>query len=111
MLKHLRPRAPRADAVAVRAGWTEQAMSQRTLYRLLAAVGGGAVGFAYYYFVGCRTGACPISGNPWIATAYGAVVGVLLVPADRPAVTRGSTDETVGPSGSDARPAAGGKEV
>lgn len=39
---------------------------------------GGGLGFAYYYFIGCRTGACPISSNPTISTAYGGLIGLLL---------------------------------
>ncbi len=38
---------------------------------------GAALGFGYYKLVGCASGACPITSNPWIATAYGAVVGAL----------------------------------
>ena len=40
---------------------------------------GGGLGFAYYYFIGCRTGACPISSNPLISTAYGSLIGLLLI--------------------------------
>jgi hypothetical protein len=36
---------------------------------------GAAGGFAYYYFIGCTSGACPITSNPWISTAYGGVIG------------------------------------
>lgn len=39
---------------------------------------GAGLGFAYYYFIGCRTGACPISANPFISTVYGGILGVLL---------------------------------
>jgi len=39
---------------------------------------GGAAGYAYYRFVGCRTGACPLTGNPYISTAYGAMMGLLV---------------------------------
>lgn len=39
---------------------------------------GAAGGFAYYYFVGCASGTCPISSNPYISTGYGAVLGLLL---------------------------------
>ena len=40
----------------------------------LGAVGG----FAYYYFIGCNTGTCPITSNPIISTTYGSIVGLLL---------------------------------
>jgi uncharacterized membrane protein YedE/YeeE len=43
-----------------------------------AVLGGAVLGFGYYYFVGCRTGTCPISGSPYISTLYGAVVGMFL---------------------------------
>lgn len=44
---------------------------------VLFAVAGALVGFLYHRFVGCRTGSCPITANPYAATIYGAVVGVL----------------------------------
>jgi hypothetical protein len=36
---------------------------------------GGALGYANYRFIGCKTGTCPLSANPWISTVYGMVVG------------------------------------
>lgn len=39
---------------------------------------GGAGGFLYYKFIGCRTGMCPLTGNPWISTLYGALIGALI---------------------------------
>jgi uncharacterized membrane protein YedE/YeeE len=48
----------------------------KTIASILA---GAVIGFGYYYFVGCRTGTCPISGNPYISTLYGAMIGLLFV--------------------------------
>jgi hypothetical protein len=48
------------------------------LHSLAFIVGGGALGFAYYKFVGCSSGACPITSNPWLSTLYGALVGYLI---------------------------------
>ncbi len=45
------------------------------LHTLAFVVGGGALGFAYYKFIGCSSGACPITSNPWISTLYGALMG------------------------------------
>ena len=39
---------------------------------------GAALGFAWYRLVGCSTGACPITSNPYVSTLYGAVVGLTL---------------------------------
>lgn len=44
----------------------------------LFIVVGAALGFGYYRFVGCRSGACAITANPYISTLYGAVMGYLL---------------------------------
>lgn len=57
--------------------------------RILFALLGAGAGFAYYSVVGCTTGACPITSNPYISTAYGALVGVLLGGAARSATTKG----------------------
>ena len=44
----------------------------------LATLAGGALGYAYYHFIGCVTGTCPITSNPIVSTAYGMVVGLLV---------------------------------
>ena len=45
---------------------------------VLGIVIGAVLGYAYYRFIGCSSGACPITGNPVISTIYGALMGVLL---------------------------------
>jgi hypothetical protein len=45
---------------------------------ILFVVSGAVLGFAYQRVMGCRTGTCPITSNPYIATVYGAVMGYLL---------------------------------
>lgn len=40
---------------------------------------GGIGGFSYYYFVGCANGTCAITSQPLNSTAYGAVLGGLLL--------------------------------
>ena len=47
-------------------------------HRAVPALLGGGAGFAWYKLVGCRGGACPITGNPWISALYGAVLASLM---------------------------------
>jgi len=45
----------------------------------IGAIAGAAVGYAMYRFVGCRTGACPLTANPATAIAIYALLGALLM--------------------------------
>ena len=45
---------------------------------IILAIVGAIGGFLYYRFVGCASGACPITSNPYISTVYGGVIGLLL---------------------------------
>ena len=49
-----------------------------TVRLVLFVVIGAVLGFGYHRVVGCRTGACPITANPYISTLYGAFMGYLL---------------------------------
>jgi len=35
-------------------------------------------GYSYYHFIGCYSGTCPITGNPYISTLYGGLIGLIL---------------------------------
>ncbi len=49
------------------------------LKRLLIGLLLGAIaGYVYYAIYGCERG-CAITGNPFISTAYGAIMGGLLI--------------------------------
>lgn len=45
---------------------------------ILGVVAGGGAGFAYHRFVGCASGTCPLTSNPWISTLYGGLLGILI---------------------------------
>ena len=47
--------------------------------RAIAAAIGGAVGFAYYHYIGCASGTCPITSSPYISTVYGMLAGALFI--------------------------------
>jgi hypothetical protein len=39
---------------------------------------GALIGFAYYKFIGCASGTCAITSNPFVSTLYGALLGGLM---------------------------------
>jgi hypothetical protein len=45
---------------------------------IIGIIIGAAIGFGYYKLVGCSSGACPITSNPYISIVWGAVMGALL---------------------------------
>jgi len=51
---------------------------KRFLKPVLFGLAGAVLGFGYYYFIGCQSGTCPITSNPYISTAYGMLMGVVL---------------------------------
>lgn len=52
---------------------------KKRLTRLgIGALLGASAGFAYYYFIGCSSGGCPITSNPFVSTGYGALFGGII---------------------------------
>ncbi|MDQ7816720.1 MAG: DUF6132 family protein [Melioribacteraceae bacterium] len=53
--------------------------NQFILKKVLPVLGGAVLGYSYYYFIGCYSGTCPITSNPYISTFYGALIAAILV--------------------------------
>jgi len=45
---------------------------------LFGGVVGAVSGYAYWFFIGCSSGTCPITSSPLNSTLYGIVMGGLL---------------------------------
>lgn len=45
---------------------------------IIGIIIGGVLGFFYYKKVGCPSGSCPITSNPYSSTIYGVVMGLLI---------------------------------
>ncbi len=48
-----------------------------SLRNLLGLLVGAAGGYAYYYFIGCNSGTCPITSNPLSSVMYGSLIGIV----------------------------------
>lgn len=51
---------------------------KKYLIQIIVTLVGAVGGFLYYYFIGCSSGSCPITSNPYISIVWGAVMGYLL---------------------------------
>jgi hypothetical protein len=45
----------------------------------LGVIVGGLAGFLYYHFVGCNSGSCAITSNPYRSMIAGGIFGFLMV--------------------------------
>ena len=66
----------------------------KSIYFILGGVALGALGgYAYWYFIGCNTGSCPITSIWYHSTAYGAMMGGLLGNIATPAAKKQEENE------------------
>ena len=49
-----------------------------TLRIIIGVLAGGVLGFSYYKFIGCSSGTCPLTSNPYISTIYGIILGAVI---------------------------------
>lgn len=52
--------------------------SRNTIKNLIGLFVGAIGGYLYYHFVGCTSGGCAITSNPYMSILWGAVMGYLL---------------------------------
>jgi hypothetical protein len=45
----------------------------------IAVAIGSLAGFLYYYFVGCNSGSCAITSNPYMSMLWGGLMGLFVV--------------------------------
>lgn len=46
---------------------------------LIVVVIGGVSGFLYYHFVGCSSGQCAITSNPYMSVLFGGLLGLFII--------------------------------
>jgi hypothetical protein len=54
-------------------------LSRTFLRPFIAFLVGSTAGFLYYHFVGCTSGHCAITGNPYLSTLWGGLLGFFVV--------------------------------
>ncbi len=54
-------------------------MNKRYIKMLSGIVGGAIIGYLYFYYIGCASGTCAITSNPYNSTLYGAMMGLILM--------------------------------
>jgi len=57
--------------IAATRGW-------RVLRIVLPGVAGAVAGYLYWAKVGCSSGGCAITSDPWLTTGFGALMGLSL---------------------------------
>ena len=71
------------------------ALLRRHWRTLLGAALGAAAGALYAHFIGCRTGTCALTSNPWTAAAFFGLTGAIaLAPGAPRGDEEGSEDPT-----------------
>ncbi len=69
------------------------------LQYVIGAVAGGAFGFfVLYKLIGCSSGSCPITANPYVSTILGAILGALLAGTIAFPAAGGGSPQTAAPT-------------
>lgn len=52
--------------------------SKNSIKNLIGLLLGAVGGYLYYHFIGCNSGGCAITSNPYMTVLWGAILGYLL---------------------------------
>jgi len=58
--------------------WNRRFLKFLTLKSIIGMLIGVVAGYIYYIKVGCNSGSCPITSNPWLTMLWGLMMGYLL---------------------------------
>ncbi len=58
--------------------WTKKLFGKISVLSAIGLVVGAIGGYIYYIKVGCASGSCAITSNPWMSTAWGGAFGYLV---------------------------------
>jgi len=58
--------------------WPQWLKNRRFWKIIIFTVVGMFLGYLYYFYVGCQSGTCPITSNPYGSVAVGGIMGFLL---------------------------------
>ncbi|TCN73055.1 hypothetical protein [Acetobacteroides hydrogenigenes] len=60
---------------------------------VLGIAAGALAGLLYWRFIGCNSGSCPISSNPYMSMFWFGLIGFLLVPSNKKGAKRVNRQE------------------
>lgn len=66
---------------------------KKNITTFVGVVIGLIAGFLYWKYVGCASGACPITSNPIVSSLYGALLGGLIGSMFTSKKKKGGTNE------------------
>jgi len=62
----------------------------------LFTLAGAGIGFAYWRFIGCTSGTCPLTSNWYTSTLFGGLIGMLAVPSRKKSSQGGENSPDTG---------------
>lgn len=57
--------------------WNKRYLKVFTLKSIIGIIAGAIAGYIYYIEIGCNSGSCPITSNPYMSIFWGAAIGYL----------------------------------